>query len=201
VGCKASNQLTTMLDAATSGKRRSQTGVGETPSFKLQPCRNRRQKPPSSSPCCFSELSDCGYSVHQRNEADLNEVAYGHGPRGRGILWSSGSPVQRGIPLAESHQPSCKPLIAKGIDSSSIAPRIGHLLQVAPIESAAAGDFFRCARISARGTPDRALTTYGSSSEACASQCTCLASNCAGLMEAEARMPRAFLRPRFAQFP
>jgi hypothetical protein len=26
-------------------------------------------------PCCFSELSDCGYSVHQRIEADLNEVA------------------------------------------------------------------------------------------------------------------------------
>ena len=56
-GCKASNQLITMLGAATSVRRRSQTGVGETPSFKLQPCRNRRQKPPSSSPCCFSKLS------------------------------------------------------------------------------------------------------------------------------------------------
>ena len=70
-GCKASNQLITMLGAATSGRRRSQTGVGETPGFKLQPCRNRRQKPPSSSPCCFSELSDCGYSVHRRIEAEF----------------------------------------------------------------------------------------------------------------------------------
>src|SRR5665811_1850419 len=91
----------------------------------------------------------------QRTEADLNEVAYGHGCRGRVILWSSGSPVQRGIPLAESHHPSCKPLTAKGIDSSSIAGRIGHLLQVAPIESAAARIFFRCARDSTRGSPDR----------------------------------------------
>jgi len=91
--------------------------------------------------------------------ADLNEVAYGHGCCWRVILWSSGSPVQRGILLAESHEPSCKSLIAKGTGSSSIAGRIGHLLQVAPIESAAARLFFRCARISARGTPDRALTT------------------------------------------
>jgi len=93
--------------------------------------------------------------------AELNEVAYGHGCWGRVILWSSGSPVQSGIPLAESHQPSCKSLIAKGTDSSSIAGRIGHFLQVAPIESAAARIFFRCVRISARGTPDRALTTWG----------------------------------------
>ncbi len=78
--------------------------------------------------------------------ADLNEVAYGHGCRGRVILWSSGSPVQFGIRLAESHQPSCKSLIAKGIDSSSIADRIGHFLQVAPIESAAARTLFRSAR-------------------------------------------------------
>jgi hypothetical protein len=91
--------------------------------------------------------------------ADLNEVAYGHGHRGRDILGSNGSPLQRGIPLAESHQPSCKSLIAKGTDTSSIAGRIGHLLQVAPIESAAARIIFRCARISARGTPDRTLTT------------------------------------------
>jgi len=35
------------------------TGVCETSSFKLQPCPNRRQKPPSLSPCCFSKLSDC----------------------------------------------------------------------------------------------------------------------------------------------
>jgi hypothetical protein len=91
----------------------------------------------------------------------LNEVAYGHGHRGRDILWSNGSPLQRGIPLAESRQLSCKSFIAKGIDSSSIAGRIGHLLQVAPIESAAARIFFRCARISARGTPDRTLTTWG----------------------------------------
>jgi hypothetical protein len=91
--------------------------------------------------------------------ADLNEVAYGHGDRGRVILWSSGSPVQSGIPLAESRQPSRKSFIAKGADSSSIAGRIGHFLQVAPIESAAARVFFRCARISVRGTPDRALTT------------------------------------------
>src|ERR1035438_2449976 len=61
---------------------------------------------------------------------------------GHVILWSSGSPVQTGIPLAESHQPSCKSLIAKDIDSSSIAGRIGHVLQVAPIESAAARVFF-----------------------------------------------------------
>jgi hypothetical protein len=92
-------------------------------------------------------------------QPDLNEVAYGHGCCGRVILWSSGSPVQSGIPRAESHQPSCKSLIAKGTGSSSIAGRIGHLLQVAPIESAAARIFFRRARISARGTPDRALTT------------------------------------------
>jgi len=71
-------------------------------------------------------------------DADLNEVAYGHGCWGRVILWSSGSPVQSGIPLAESHQPSCKSFIAEGTDSSSIAGRIGRFLQVAPIESAAA---------------------------------------------------------------
>jgi hypothetical protein len=70
--------------------------------------------------------------------ADLNEVASGHGHRGRVILWSSGSPLQSGIPLAERHQPSSKSFIAKGTDSSSIAGRIGHFLQVAPIESAAA---------------------------------------------------------------
>jgi hypothetical protein len=40
------------------GKAPFPIGVGGTPSFKLQPCRNRRQKPPSSSPCCFSKLSD-----------------------------------------------------------------------------------------------------------------------------------------------
>src|ERR1035437_8515023 len=56
---------------------------------------------------------------------------------------------------------SCKSFIAKGTDSSSIAGRIGHFLQVAPIESAAARIIFRLARISARGTPDRTLTTYG----------------------------------------
>jgi hypothetical protein len=67
--------------------------------------------------------------------------------------------VQSGIPLEKSHQPSCKSLIAKEIDSSSIVGRIGHLLQVAPIENAAARIFFRRARISARGTPARALTT------------------------------------------
>src|ERR1019366_862549 len=102
-----------------------------------------------------------GGCANWRTEADLNEVAYGHGHRGRDILWSNGSPLQRGIPLAESHQPSCKPLIAKGTDTSSIAGRIGHLLQVAPIESAAAGVFFRCARTSARGTPDRAPGSRG----------------------------------------
>ena len=88
-------------------------------------------------------------------------MAYGHGLRGRDILWTSGSPVQSRIPLAESHQLSRKLLIAKGTDSSSIAGRIGRFLQVAPIESAAARIFFRCVRISARGTPDRALTTWG----------------------------------------
>ena len=91
----------------------------------------------------------------------MNEVAYGHGCWG---MLSSGrvaAQLQSGIPLAESHQPSCKSLIAKGADSSSIAGRIGHLLQVAPIESAAARVFFRCAPIFARGTPDRALTTCG----------------------------------------
>src|ERR1022692_822352 len=66
---------------------------------------------------------------------------------GHVILWSSGSPVQSGIPLAESHQPSCRSLIAKGTDSSSIAGRVGHVLQVAPIESAATRVFFHCARI------------------------------------------------------
>ena len=102
---------------------------------------------------CPTDMSGCKAN-------DLNEVAYGHGCCGRVILWSSDSPLQRGIPLAESHQPSCKSLIAKGTDTSSTAGRIGHLLQVAPIESAAARIFFRCARISARGTPDRTLTTY-----------------------------------------
>src|SRR5580704_17512417 len=38
---QASNQLITMLGAATSGRRRSQTPVCETSSFKLQPCPNR----------------------------------------------------------------------------------------------------------------------------------------------------------------
>lgn len=92
-------------------------------------------------------------------EADLNEVAYGHGSCGRVILSSRGSPVQRGVPLAESHQSLHNPFIAKGIHSSSIAGRIGHFLQVAPIESAAARIFLCCVRILARSTPDRALTT------------------------------------------
>lgn len=34
--------------------------------------------------------------------ADLNEVAYGHGCRGRVILWCSDSPLQRGARLAET---------------------------------------------------------------------------------------------------
>src|ERR1035437_5703701 len=106
-----------------------------------------------------SEFS-AGDPPHLR-EADLNEVAYGHGCWGRVILWSSGSPVQSGISLAESHQLFCKSFIAKGIDSSSIANRIGHFLQVAPIESAAVRIIFRRARISVRGTPDRTLTTCG----------------------------------------
>src|ERR1017187_2817549 len=92
---------------------------------------------------------------------DLNEVAYGHGHRGRDILGSNGSPLQRGIPHAKSHQPSCKSLIAKGTDTSSIAGRIGHRLQVAPIESAAARIIFLWSMISARGSPDRTLTTCG----------------------------------------
>jgi hypothetical protein len=97
-----------------------------------------------------------------RTLTDLNEVAYGHGHRERDILWSSGGPLQRGSPLSESHQPSCRPLIAKGIDSSSTAGRIGHLLQVAPVESAAARSVFRyCERFPPLGTPDRALTTSG----------------------------------------
>ena len=98
-----------------------------------------------------------------RSLADLNEVAYGHGHGhcGRDILWSSGGPAQRGTPLAENHQSSLKSFIAKGIVTSSIAARAGHLLQVAPIESAAARILFPCKRISARGTPDRALTTCG----------------------------------------
>ena len=51
--------------------------------------------------------------------ADLNEVAFGHGCCGRGILGSSDSPLQRGILLAESHQRLCKPLIA---EASVVAP-------------------------------------------------------------------------------
>jgi hypothetical protein len=79
-------------------------------------------------------------------QADLNEVASGHGQRGRDILWSSDSPLQRGIPLAESHQGVCNPLIAKGDGSSSIATRLSHFLQVAPIESAAARTLLRFSR-------------------------------------------------------
>jgi len=46
--------------------------------------------------------------------ADLNEVAYGHGCRGRCYpLVRVEAPVQFGIRLAESHQPSCKSLIGK----------------------------------------------------------------------------------------
>jgi hypothetical protein len=102
----------------------------------------------------FSSLTERRLHLH-----DLNEVAYGHGCRGRGMLRSSGSPVQSGISLAESHRPSCKSLIPKAADSSSIAGRIGHILQVAPTESAATRVFIGCARASTRGTPDRALTT------------------------------------------
>src|SRR5262249_5251371 len=36
---------------------------------------------------------------------------------------------------------------------------VSGFLQVAPIESAAVGILFRCGKILARGTPDRALTT------------------------------------------
>src|ERR1039458_9519439 len=91
---------------------------------------------------------------------DLNEVAYGHG------CWAC-YPLVEWQPSAERNSSrgepstSCKSFIAKGTDSSSIAGRIGHFLQVAPIESAAARIIFRLARISARGTPDRTLTTSG----------------------------------------
>jgi hypothetical protein len=94
-------------------------------------------------------------------EDDLNEVACGHGFRGRVILWSNDSPSQRKVPRAESVSPSRNSLIAKGIVSSSIASRVGHLLQVAPIESAAVRIFIRCVRFLLCCTPDRALTTSG----------------------------------------
>ena len=81
-------------------------------------------------------------SAHCRRQKDLNEVAYGHGHRERDILWSSVHLLQRGSPLAEGHQGSCKRFIAKGIYSSSIAASTGPFLQVAPIESAAARMFF-----------------------------------------------------------
>jgi hypothetical protein len=42
-------------------------------------------------------------------------------------------------------------------DSSSVTVRISHFLQAAPVESAATGVFFCCARISARGTPEGTL--------------------------------------------
>lgn len=77
---------------------------------------------------------------HRRREADLNEVAYGHGHRGRDILWSSASPLQRYAP-AQRVIKTPKRLIAKGIDSSSIAPHTGHFLQV---ESAVARIFPLC---------------------------------------------------------
>jgi hypothetical protein len=44
--------------------------------------------------------------------------------------------------LPRSYQGPCKRLVAKGIDSSFIAPRTGHFLQVAPIESAPARMLF-----------------------------------------------------------
>ena len=87
-----------------------------------------------------------GTAFHRSDSAsfpqgDLNEVAYGHGHRERDILWSSVHLLQRGSPLAEGHQGSCKRFIAKGIYSSSIAASTGPFLQVAPIESAAARTF------------------------------------------------------------
>ena len=47
-------------------------------------------------------------SAHYRCQADLNEVASGHGQRGRDILWSSGNISQCRIRLVESPQPYCK---------------------------------------------------------------------------------------------
>ena len=49
-----------------------------------------------------SQGCDAWRSARQRPQADLNEVAYGHGCRGRVMLWSSGSPSQRGVRLAET---------------------------------------------------------------------------------------------------
>ena len=143
-------------------RHRRSDGIGEQ-------CCPRNEHPtaycgqPRSLPACAHlrhsrYTSPCRDSAHYRREADLNEVASGHGCLVHAILWSSGIPIKCGVLLAESHHLSCKSLIAKGSDSSSIAGRIGHLLQVAPIESAAARIFLRCARISARGTPDRALS-------------------------------------------
>ena len=86
------------------------------------------------------------YQVSGTTYTDLNEVAYGHGCWGRVILWSSGSPVQSGISLAESHQLSCNSFIAKGIDSSSIANRIGHFLQVAPYRKCRGARFLSVVR-------------------------------------------------------
>jgi hypothetical protein len=78
----------------------------------------------------------CG-QVDRMPQADLNEVACGHGY----VCYSRGAwPFIH--PLGEI---TCISLIAKNIDSSSIAPPLArHFLQVAPIESAAAEIFLLC---------------------------------------------------------
>ena len=63
----------------------------------------------------------CNPPSADSREGDLNEVAYGHGFRGRAILRCGVSPMHHGMRLAESHRPSCNSIIAKGFDSSSIA--------------------------------------------------------------------------------
>jgi hypothetical protein len=48
------------------------------------------------------------YIAARLPQEDLNEVASGHGQRGRDILWSSGNISQCRIRPVESPQPYCK---------------------------------------------------------------------------------------------
>src|ERR1035437_11035169 len=104
------------LDAPDEGRGATTAARGH-PHHAIR--RRSRTRRPGSGPR-LTVLAPTG----ARSQADLNEVAYDHGHRGRDILWSNGSPLQRGIPLAESHQPSCKPLIAKGTDTDRKSTRL-----------------------------------------------------------------------------
>ena len=75
----------------------------------------------------------------QRSQADLNEVASGHGCFGRDILWSSASPIQCGVLLTKGRENTVA--TASLQRKSVLAPQrgeIGHFLEVAPIETASA---------------------------------------------------------------